>query len=358
MILLELESWGWDSRFTGHFLPYRVQGFQVGRVILEHRHLFSLITETGPIEARVSGKFRYGAEQKRDFPVVGDWVVYRKIENENKGIIEHIIPRYSKISRKSAGNATEEQVLAANVDTIFLVSSLDLDFNPRRLERYLVVAYESGADPVILLSKADLCADAEIEQKVNLVRQLARDVPVHAISAIRRECLDALQAYCKPKKTVVILGSSGVGKSTLINCLKEEEVMTVGATRADGRGRHTTTHRQLVMLANGGMLIDTPGLRELQLWVNEHVDDTFYDIKSLSEKCKFRDCTHQGEPGCQVAKAIREGALSRERFQSYLKLLRESEYIEGKENVRKRLEQKQKLKKMLLSIDRKRNGSR
>ncbi|OKP79506.1 ribosome small subunit-dependent GTPase [Paenibacillus helianthi] len=351
---MNLDLLGWRQEFDPYFYSYQQQGFQVGRVIEEQRNLYTIMMGTDTkVHVNVSGRFRYEAANKRDFPVVGDWVIYRQVNQEEKGVIHSILPRFSKFSRKSAGNTTEEQVLAANIDTVFLVNSLINDFNLRRLERYLVMARESGANPVIVLSKADLCDD--VEHKISLVQQFAPAIPTHVISVVNRQGIEALDVYCQPGQTIAMLGSSGVGKSTLMNCLSEQDIMAVGAVRAhDGLGKHTTTHRQLVMLPRGGMIIDTPGMRELQLWTNKQVDYNFQDVQSFAVRCKYRDCLHQGEAGCEVERAIQSGQLSAERFKSYMKLQKESQHLERKENEREQLKQKVKMKKLFQSIDRKR----
>jgi len=351
-----LDLLGWRPGFEPYYLPYRLQGLQVGRVVEEHRYVYTIMTGAKrALQAAVSGKFRYASEHKRDYPVVGDWVVYRQAEDMAQGTIHAVIPRFSQVSRKAAGNVTEEQVLVANIDTLFLVNSCTHDFNLRRLERYLVMAQESGAAPVIILNKADQCEDTE--QKISQVQQIAANVPVHAISAAQQIGIDVLAAYCRPGQTIAMLGSSGVGKSTLANTLSEQERMSVGAVRAhDGLGQHTTTHRQLIMLPRGGMIIDTPGLRELQMWKSTQMDYSFQDIQDFAVECKYRDCLHQGEPGCGVQQAIQSGELSSERFGSYVKLTKELQHLELKDNKREQLVQKEKRKKLFQAIDRRKRS--
>jgi ribosome biogenesis GTPase len=237
-------------------------------------------------------------------------------------VIHGVLPRRTSISRKAAWLATEEQVLAANIDVVFLVAGLDGDLNLRRLERYLATVWNSGADPVVVLSKADLCDD--VAGAVAAVEAIAAGVPIHVASGLTGEGVDGLRAYTTRNRTVALLGSSGVGKSTLINHLRGEDVQAVAAVRSDGRGRHTTTTRELVRLPGGGLLLDTPGMRELQLWdVEEGFDTTFADIEELAGRCRFSDCGHNGEPGCAVEEALGNGTLDAQRYGSYRKLQRE-----------------------------------
>jgi len=264
------------------------------------------------------------------FPAVGDWVVVRELVGESKKLIQEVLPRQSKFSRKVAGGVTEEQIVAANVDTLFLVNALNHDFNVRRIERALILAWEGGAQPIIILRKGDLCDD--IPSKISDVESVALGVPIHVITAIEEDGCEAVRQYIQPSKTIALIGSSGVGKSTLINRILGEELQRVNDVReGDDRGKHTTTHRQLLLIPEGGLIMDTPGMRELQLWdADEGVTSTFEDIDSLIAQCRFSDCNHNNEPGCALRAALTSGELAQSRYNNYLKMNRELAYINSK----------------------------
>ncbi|MGB3759047.1 MAG: ribosome small subunit-dependent GTPase A [Rivularia sp. (in: cyanobacteria)] len=346
---MNLEYLGWNDFFASNFELLRQQGLTVARVAMEHRNTYILHSEFGELSGEVTGKFRHQATQA-EFPAVGDWVVISVIESEKNAIIHSILPRKSKFSRQSAGGITKEQIVAANVDTVFLVSGLDGDFNPRRIERYLILAWESGANPVILLNKADLCKN--LEDCLNQVENIALGVPIITISAANFQGLEALQLYLQPGKTVALLGSSGVGKSTITNQLKGEAIQAVKAVRqGDNRGRHTTTHRELILLPNGSLIIDTPGMREIQIWASESsLNSTFEDIETLAEECRFRDCQHGEEPGCAVQQALQEGKLNNSRFLSYQKLNKELDYLSQKQDQKVYLDTKKRWKTITKSM--------
>lgn len=343
---MDLVHLGWNDHLEKEFRVYREKGFSVGRVILEHKHIYRIYTEHGELLAEITGKMRHQALGRSDYPAVGDWVVIEPRLAEGKASIHAILPRFSKFSRKVAGLTTEEQIVATNVNTVFLVNALNNDFNIRRIERYLIMAWESGANPVIILSKADLCED--VDAKLALVESVAIGVPIHVISATHQQGIDALQPYLSLGQTIALLGSSGVGKSTLVNAFLGKEVQAIQAVReGDDRGRHTTTHRELVPLPQGGSIIDTPGMRELSLWESESgISDTFADIESLAAQCFYKDCTHQNEPNCAVKAALADGTLEQARYNSYRKLQKELAYLERKEDVRARLAEKEKWKKI------------
>jgi ribosome biogenesis GTPase / thiamine phosphate phosphatase len=316
------------------------------RVTSEHKGLYNLQTEVGEFSAAIAGKLRHQATQAQDYPAVGDWVVAAVRPSEQKATIHHILPRRSKFSRKAVGGKTDEQVIAANIDTVFLVSGLDLDFNPRRIERYLLLAWESGANPVIVLNKADLCGD--VEACLLAVEAIAPAVPIVVLSALQADGLSGLEPYLKSGQTIALIGSSGVGKSTLTNQLLGTTVqLTQDVRESDSRGRHTTTHRELLPLPSGGLIIDTPGMRELQLWAGEDsLQGTFTDIDALAATCRFRDCQHQQEPGCAVREAVELGNLDGSRLANYLKLQKEVAYLSRKQDQQAFLEEKAKWKQI------------
>jgi ribosome biogenesis GTPase / thiamine phosphate phosphatase len=341
---MDLKKIGWNNYFEEKFKEFGDKDYYPGRISSEHRNLYKIVTEKGEMAGDISGKMRYQAEENGNYPAVGDWVVISFINGEDKVVIHDILPRKSKFSRKIAGTNTKEQIAAANIDTVFLVNALNNDFNLRKMERYLIVAWESGAVPVIILSKADLCED--VDEKLNAVEKIAVGVSIHVVSSLKREGLSCLDKYFENNQTVVLLGSSGVGKSTLINELLGENLMDTKDTSVFmDKGRHTTTHRQLIVLPEGGVVIDTPGMRELQLWDgNEGISDVFEDIESLSQECFFIDCKHKNEPKCAVKKAMDEGILTQGRFENYIKLQREIKYIEEKQKNLERLASKKSRK--------------
>lgn len=295
------------------------------RVILQEKGMYKISNGSAVKNAAVSGKFMFTAATVSDYPAVGDYVIAEWPEDNSNAVIHSVFPRKSCFIRKAAGPENQEQVVAANIDTVLLCMSLNNDYNLRRIERYLAAAYDSGASPVIVLTKADLCDDVEI--KISEIQSVAFGVDVLAVSSINME-FDVLMKYILPGKTIAFLGSSGVGKSTLINRLLGNDRIATGGLRNDDKGRHTTTHRELITLENGAFLIDTPGMRELGMWDNESgIDTVFSDIEELTCQCKFSNCTHTNEPGCAVQKALSEGTLDMTRWQSYLKLKKENEYV-------------------------------
>jgi ribosome biogenesis GTPase / thiamine phosphate phosphatase len=340
---VELSVYGWTERLEEAFTPHAAAGLVPARVTLEHTHVYRVVGRTGELLARVAGRLRHQAGARADFPAVGDWVAIEPPHHGGDARIRVVLPRVSRFSRKAAGDPTEEQVIAANIDTVFLVAGLDHDFNPRRLERYLLVAGESGASPVVILNKADLVADAEA--RIAEVRSLAPAVPVYAVSCRMPETLEPIRWHLGPGRTGALLGSSGVGKSTIVNRLIGEDLLATEDVRAsDSRGRHTSTNRQLVLIPDVGLVIDTPGLRELQLWDAGGWAGTFADIAALAERCRFRDCRHRQEPGCAVVAAVEAGELPASRHESYLKLSAEQEHVERQQDVRAQLDVKRQSK--------------
>ncbi|HSC26282.1 MAG TPA: ribosome small subunit-dependent GTPase A [Vicinamibacterales bacterium] len=358
---MDLSALGWTPGLAEAFAPHAAKGLVPARVALEHTHIYRVATGKSEWLARVVGRLRHLATSRVDYPAVGDWVAVEPPSHGGDARIRAVLPRSSRFSRRAAGDPTEEQIVAANIDTVFLVGGLDRDFNPRRIERYLVVAWESGASPVVVLNKADLADDPETF--VEEVRRLAPAVPVHAVSCRVPGSLDVLRTYLGQGRTGALLGSSGVGKSTIVNQLVGYDLLHTRDVRvADSRGRHTTTARQLVLLPDGGVLIDTPGLRELQLWdTGGAIRSTFGDVEALAETCRFRDCRHRDEPGCAVREAVEAGELAEERVASYHKLRDEQEYQTRQQDERAQLEEKRRarigskaLKKFLKQKDRRR----
>jgi ribosome biogenesis GTPase len=330
---LNLNDLGWDDGFAASLEPY--DNCIPGRVSAQHRGEYDVLTRAGEQRARVTGKLRHEAASGADLPAVGDWVALREQS------IQGVLPRRSAFQRKVNLGAAEAQVLAANLDSIFVVTGLDADFSARRLERYLTLAWESGATPVVVLTKADLCDDP---QALLLdAEQVAVGVPVHLVSNLTGEGHDELGPYLQPAKTIALLGSSGVGKSSLANGLLGQEAQTTKALAEDGTGRHTTTARQLLRLPGGALLVDTPGLREVQLWeADDGIQEAFADVDELAAGCRFNDCAHTREPGCAVQEAIEDGRLPLERLQSYRVLQRELARLARKQDARLRSEERKK----------------
>lgn len=316
----------------------KYEGLHPGRVSSQTKELYRVITENGELTAVVSGKFRFQVRAQSDYPVVGDFVLVDRMDNTNgNGIIHHVLTRKSCFVRKEAGSreraragdlqVIDLQVIAANIDQVFICMALNNDFNLRRLERYLSIAWDSGAIPVVVLTKADLCQD--VEAKVDALSPLTVGVDVLVTTSMSRHGYAEVQSRFGNGQTVAFIGSSGVGKSTLINCLLGEERLATAEIRNDGKGRHTTTRRELIVLPGGGVVIDTPGMRELGI-ISADLAKSFADIEELAVDCRFRDCTHGPEPGCAVQQAIKDGLLSAERLASFVKLRKEAKYMRAR----------------------------
>ena len=322
---------GWDPAWEALRSISLFADLEPARVALQHRGSYVLFGETAEQTATISGRLRHEARGVGDLPAVGDWVLARD------GVIQAVLPRRTAFSRKAV-LAFEEQVAAANADVVFVVAALGASPNLRSLERYLTVAYESGAEPAVILTKADLCPD--VAGALAAVREIAPETPVHAVSVPAGQGLEVFDAYCRPGRTVVFLGPSGVGKTTLLNALEGGDRPTA-AIREDGRGRHTTTHRELVVIEGRGMVLDTPGMRELQLWdADAGLSAVFSDIEALARTCRFGNCSHEAEPGCAVRSAMDAGALSADRYASYRKLEREEAHTRQKRDALARSEEK------------------
>ncbi len=327
-----IEDFGWSPQLSLEFAPHAARGLNPGRVSVQRRGHYIVVTGAGEIIARLSGRFHHEAAEA-GHPAVGDWVALSEPEAGGEGATIHaLMPRRTAFTRKAADSVQDIQVVAANVDVALLVAAMNADFNPRRLERYLASAWQSGAAPVVVLTKADICAD--VAETTLAAEAVAIGAQVLAVSALTGEGMEALREVLKPRETAVLVGSSGAGKSTLVNALFGEAVMATGAIREDdARGRHTTTHRELIRLPSGALVLDTPGMRELGLVeAQDGVGAAFEDIDVLAASCRFRDCGHTSEPGCAVRAALEDGSLDPDRWRSFRKLARELAFHERKED--------------------------
>ena len=318
----------------------------LGRVTAQFRDLYKIMTVNGEIIATLSGNSYYRAD-KSQFPVVGDWVKFEQYNIDSNGVIKEVYPRNTKLSRNQAGKKEEEQIIAANIDIIFIVTSLNQDFNVRRLERYITIAWDSGAKPIIILNKSDLCNDTDYY--IQEIEKIAFGTEYVISSCKTDEGIEQIREIIKPDKTAVLVGSSGVGKSSIINKLLNQNKQQIKDIRTDdSRGRHTTTNRELFLAPSGGVIIDTPGMREIQLWVDEQaLDNAFSEVDRLAINCKFNDCTHTHEPGCAVKAAVETGELSKDRLNNYFKMKKEIEYQKLKEKYNSKKANKIKWQKLM-----------
>jgi len=346
----ELKTLGWSDWFAEVATAEGVDVGTVARVTAELRGEYRLRTAAGEVPAQLSPRLRKGSADRLDRPMVGDWVVTEPANGGAEVTIRAILPRRTLLARRGAGGGGEVQPIAANVDLVFIVMGLDGNYNPRRLERYLVAARESGAEPVVILSKADLCPDAA--ERVAEAEALASGVRVVPVSSLAGEGVALVRDVLEPGATACFVGSSGVGKSTLVNRLAGEEVMATGAVRErDAKGRHTTTHRQMILLPCGAIVIDTPGMREFGLWqAGEGLDASFPEIAELARGCRFHNCSHVHEPGCAVREALAGGGIDPGRYGSYLKLKKEDEVAAARDDAVARQERKGKERRMARGI--------
>jgi ribosome biogenesis GTPase len=348
---MQLELAGWDGSWAEAFACHKDAGLLPGRIFTHNRHIYSIYTEAGEITAEISGSLLYRVDES-ELPVAGDWIAFRQHAPGDLAIIHDVLPRRGKFSRKAAGRALAEQVMAANIDTLFVICGLDHDYNLRRLERYLAAAAESATSVVIVLTKSDLCSD--VEGKVRDASSVAPAVPVIPVNALSCASVSALLCYLGTGRTAALIGSSGAGKSTIVNQLLGANFQTTQPTReSDGRGRHTTTQRELFLLPSGGLILDNPGIRELQLWSDpSSLESAFPEIEALAASCEFRDCSHQADRGCSVQEALAHGQLNQERWRSYLKLQRELRHAAVQLDHNARREAKQRIKKLCKDVKR------
>ena len=347
---MALSDLGWNLFFEAAFASLKTEGLHPGRVAMQHRGGYLLYELEGELKAEVSGRFRHAAHEPSEFPTVGDWVAFERVPGEERAIIHQVLPRQSRFSRTAAGDVSEEQVLASNIDHALVVESLGSELNLRRLERFLTVVRESGAVPSIILTKRDLCR--HLKEILTSVNSIACDATVHSVSSLTGQGLQAIRKLIKPGETAALLGPSGVGKSTLINTLWGDEILPVLPVReSDQKGRHTTSCRELVFLPGGGLMIDTPGLRELQLWEGEvGLRQGFADVEEMALACRFTNCGHDAEPGCALRVALQEGRITAGRLASFRKLRQELEAAAKRQQDHARIEESRRSKGVTRSL--------
>ena len=327
---MNLTDFGYNETIEKLRIQHNLTDFAVGRVIAEHRERYVVATETGELDAEITGNLRFSAKSRVDFPAVGDWVALISFDTDS-AIIHQILPRFSVLTRQAAGQRSDVQIIAANIDFAFILQAADRDFNINRLERYLTICYASKAEPVIVLTKTDLADDERLVKITGSIKQRIKDIPLFAISNELREGYETLQKFIEKGKTYCMLGSSGVGKSTLLNNLSGKDIMKTGAiSQHSDRGRHVTSHRELTVLENGGILIDNPGMREVGIAdTSDGLETTFSSIVSLTNDCRFKDCTHSGETGCAVIAAVENGEIEQSAYENFLKMEREKAHFES-----------------------------
>lgn len=326
---MNLIDFGYNDRLEQLRQSHNLQDFEVGRVILEHKERYVVRTGQGELDAEVTGNLRFSAQSREDFPAVGDWVAVTAYDSEFC-IIHRVFPRQSVISRRAAGHSGEIQIIATNIDFAFLVQAIDRDFNINRLERYLTICNASQVEPIIVLTKTDLVESEQLNEIVKSIEQRIKNTRVIAVSNETLEGYETLRATIDPGKTYCMLGSSGVGKSTLLNKLSGKEIMQTGAiSESANRGRHVTSHRELIVLKSGGILIDNPGMREVGIAdLGSGLETTFETILSLGKSCRYTDCTHNSEAGCAVLEAVENGKIDQNSYENYLKMEREKAHFE------------------------------
>ena len=347
---MKLSDLGWNSTIEDYFQELNVKNLIPGRVIKYSGKQYKIITIDGEISASLSNSFLKSIKEKLEFPSVGDWIGLNKIEEFRTYQIVSLFPRRNKLSRKVAGTKSEEQIIASNIDLVFIITTISKDFNIRRIERFLSMVNEINARPIIILNKID--KNSEFNKFVKESEEIFKNIPIIAISAKEGQNIENITKFIETGKTVVLIGSSGVGKSTLINQLLGYSRQNVGEIReSDGRGRHITTSRELIIFPDGGMLIDNPGIREIQLWSSgKGISKTFEDIENLSKFCRFKDCIHDKEPGCAVKDAVVNGDLTIERLENYRKLIREQEYSQLRRNTYERKKKDKQLSKLYRQV--------
>lgn len=338
---MEKINLGWNEYFAQQFSPHKEKGFVPAKVISKHKNGYIVYLDREPVTARLAGKLHFKAQNRKALPVVGDWVYVHYLEHERQAIIQGVLGRKNSFARKAPisggrklrdgiiqGGATEEQIIVANIDTALIVAGLDGNFDLRRIERYITLVYNSGSKPVILLNKADLCTN--VDARIAEVSGVAPGIPIYPISVVAGIGTEVFATYMQPGQTIVFLGSSGVGKSTIINYLFGDERQKTGLiSTSTGKGKHTTTSVNLLFHPSGCMIVDTPGSRELQLWADEEaLDESFRDIVELTWQCRYKDCRHDKEENCAVKQAIKDGLIQAERLESYKKQFMELEILD------------------------------